>query len=328
LNEFSPEGANMRKLSGVVVAIALAVAFASPAAHAQKIAVFTKNLTNPFFEAFRVGADTAGKELKVSIVQYTPTKPDNIGEQMSEVENAVVSRPDAIVFIPVDMKALAPAVAKVNAAKIPIVNAVDRSASGDFVTFVGSDDRTLAHATGVALLKAMGGKGNVVIIEGTKGSETSQQRVAGFHQALKEFPNVKLLASQPGNYQRLQALQVMENLIQTYPQIDGVLAANDAMALGALEALSGAKRKALAIGINATPEAIDAIKKGTMLASGDFDGFKMACIGTMAAVRALRHEPVPKEIIMPPVVVDKTNYQPWDKPFNQRSCPKWSDIVR
>lgn len=319
----------MRNIARVAVAVALA-ALASTAAYAdgEKIAVFTKNLTNPFFEAFRVGANTAGKELKLHIEQYTPTKPDNIGEQMSEVENAITTKPDAMVFIPVDMKAMGPAVAKINAAKIPVVNVVDRSATGNFVTFVGFNDEVLAHGTGVTLLKAMGGKGNVVIIEGTKGSETSQQRVAGFQQALKEFPNVKLLASQPGNYQRLQALQVMENLLESYPQIDGVLAANDAMALGAIEALNGAHRKALVIGINATPEAIDAIKRGTLLASGDFDGFKMACLATMAAVRNLHKQPVPKEIIMPLVVVDKTNYQPWDKPFNQRSCPKWSDYVK
>lgn len=301
---------------------------ASAHADGEKIAVFSKNLTNPFFEAFRVGADKAAKDGKAVAVQYTPTKPDNIGEQMSEVEDAVTSKPDAIVFIPVDLKALGPAVAKVNAAKIPIVNAVDRSAGGTFVTYVGSDDFTLAHATGAALMKALGGKGTVVILEGTKGSETSNQRVAGFKKAIEEAPGVKLAASQPGNYQRLQALQVMENLLQSFPQIDGVLAANDAMALGALEALDGAERKAKVIGINATPEAIDAIKKGTMLASGDFDGFKMGCLATMAALRTLHGQPVPKEIIMPPIVVDKTNYQPWDKPVAERSCPAWDSVAK
>ena len=305
------------------------MAWLAPPAHAdgEKIAVFTKNLTNPFFEAFRVGTATAARELKATAINYTPTKPDNIGEQMSEMEDAIVSKPDAIVFIPVDQKALVPAVAKVNEAKIPIVNAVDRSAGGNFVTYVGADDTTLAHATAQALLKTIGGKGNVVIIEGTKGSATSNDRVAGFKKALAEFPNVKLLASQPGNYQRLNALQVMENLMQTFPQIDGVLAANDAMALGGVEALEGANRKAAVIGINATPEAIDAIKRGSMLASGDFDGFKMGCLATAAALRKLHNEPVPNQVIMPPIVVDKTNFQPWAVPIKERACPKWTDAV-
>jgi len=139
---------------------------------------------------------------------------------------------------------------------------------------------------------------------------------------------VKLLASQPANYQRLQALQVMEHLMQSFPQIDGVLAANDAMALGALEALDGAKRKALAIGINATKEAIDAIKAGRMLASGDYSGFLQGCIGTMIAVRNLRKVASPAEVMLPPVVVDKNNYQPYDVPAESRSCPKWEEVVK
>jgi ribose transport system substrate-binding protein len=312
----------------LVAALPLMLLAAAPArADGERIAVFTKNLTNPFFEAVRVGAAAAAKDLKAATVNYTPTKPDNIGEQMSEVEDAIVSKPDAMVFVPVDQKAMVPAVAKVNEAKIPIVNAVDRSAGGQFVTYVGADDTTLAEATATALLKAIGGKGNVVVLEGTKGSQTSNDRVAGFKKALARYPTVKLLASQPANYQRLNALQVMENLMQSFPQIDGVLGANDAMALGALEALEGANRKAAVTGINATPEAIDAIKKGTLLASGDFDGFKMGCLATTAAIRKLRNQPVPGEIIMPPIVVDKNNYQPWAVPVNERPCPKWADAV-
>jgi ribose transport system substrate-binding protein len=316
------------KLAALVLAIPLVAAATTARADGEKIAVFTKNLSNPFFEAVRVGAAKAATDAKAVVTQYTPTKPDNIGEQMSELENVVVEKPDAIVFVPVDLKALGPGIAKVNEAKIPIVNVVDRAATGDFVTYVGSDDVTLAYATGKALLKGMGGKGNVVIIEGTKGSETNSQRVAGFKKALADFPEVKLLASQPGNYQRLQALQVMENLLQTYPQIDGVLAANDAMALGSIEALDGAQRKAAVVGINATPEAIDAIKKGTMLASGDFNGFKMGCLGTMAALRHLHGQAVPPQIIMAPIVVDKSNYQPWDKPLAERACPAWDEVAK
>lgn len=123
-------------------------------------------------------------------------------------------------------------------------------------------------------------------------SLTNVDRVRGFNDALKENAGAKLLASQPGNYQRLQALQVMENLMQSNSQIDGVLAANDAMAVGAIEALDGANRKAQVIGINGTKEAIDAIKSGKLLASGDYNGFAQGCLGTMMAIRSLRSQPV------------------------------------
>ena len=77
----------------------------------------------------------------------------------------------------------------------------------------------------------------------------------------------------------------MENLLQAHPNVDGIMAANDAMAIGAIDALDDAKHKALVVGINGTKEAIDAIKSGKMLATGDYDGFLQGCIGTMIAIR-------------------------------------------
>ena len=313
----------------LVSAIAMAVLGAAGArADGEKLTVFTKNNTNPYFQSVRLGADSAAKQMRATVTHFVPTKPDSIPEQMSQVEDAIVRKPDAIVFIPVDYKAMVPGVEKINKANIPVVNITDRSAGGKFVAFVGGGDYQLGLATARHMLKAMGGKGNVVIIEGVKGSLTNVDRVRGFQDALKEFPNVKLLASQPGNYQRLQALQVMENLMQSFPQIDGILAANDAMALGALEAADAAKRKVLAVGINGTKEAVDAIKAGRLLATGDYNGFLQGCIGTMIAIRNLRRQPVPAEHVLPSTVVDKTNYQPYDVPVEQRSCPKWEEVVK
>lgn len=296
-------------------------------ADGETIAVFTKNQTNPYFQAVRVGADAAAKVLNVKTLQYIPTKPDSIPEQMSQIEDVVVKKPDAIVFTPVDYKALVPGVEKINAANIPVVNITDRSASGKFVAFVGSDDYSTALETARYLLKTLNGKGNFVIIEGVKGALTNTDRVRGFNDALKENPGAKLLASQPGNYQRLQALQVMENLIQSHPQIDGVLAANDAMAMGAIEALEGANRTAKVIGINGTKEAVDAIKAGKLLASGDYNGFLQGCIGTIIAARTLRKQPIVPEVLLKATVVSKENYQPYETPVESRTCPTWEQAL-
>src|SRR6266481_158411 len=291
----------------------------------DKIAVFTKNQTNPYFQSVRLGADNAAKQMNASVVHYVPTKPDSIPEQMSQIEDVVVKKPDAIVFTPVDYKAMTPGVEKINEAKIPVVNITDRSEKGNFVTFIGAKDYQLGLQTGRYLLKALGGKGNIVILEGVRGVITNADRMRGFNDALKENPGAKLLASQPGNYQRLQALQVMENLMQSNSQIDGVLAANDAMAVGAIEALDGANRKAQVIGINGTKEAIDAIKSGKLLASGDYNGFAQGCLGTMMAIRSLRDQPVINEIVLKPTVIAKDNYKPFYQPLDQRPCPAWDE---
>ena len=277
----------MKYLVISVTAVLTALFSNAALADGETIAVFTKNLTNPYFQAVRVGTETAAKTLDVKVIQYVPTKPDSIPEQLSQVEDVIVKKPDAIVFIPVDYKALVPAVEKINAAGIPVTNITDRSAGGNFVAFVGADDYSIGLAIARRLLTAIGGKGNVIILEGVKGSLTSTNRVRGFNDALKENPEVKLLASQPANFQRLNALQVMENLMQSFPSIDGVLAANDPMAVGALEALEGANRKALVVGINGSKEAVELIKSGKLL----------------------------------------TNFTPYEMPVEQRACPTLEQII-
>jgi ribose transport system substrate-binding protein len=312
--------------AGLSVLAAVAVSTAAWA-DGETIAVFTKNQTNPYFQAVRVGADAAAKVLNVKTLHYIPTKPDSIPEQMSQIEDVVVKKPDAIVFTPVDYKALVPGVEKINAAGIPVVNITDRSSAGKFVAFVGADDYSTGLETARYLLKTLNGKGNFIILEGVKGALTNTDRVRGFNDAMKENTGAKVLASQPANYQRLQALQVMENLLQSHPQVDGVLAANDAMAMGAIEALEGANRTAKVIGINGTEEAVDAIKAGKLLASGDYNGFLQGCIGAIIAARALRKQPVVPEIVLKPTVVSKENYQPYDTPVESRTCPTWEQAL-
>jgi ribose transport system substrate-binding protein len=317
----------MKYLVISVTAVLTAIFSGAVFADGETIAVFTKNLTNPYFQAVRIGTETAAKPLGVKVIHYIPTKPDSIPEQLSQVEDVIVKKPDAIVFTPVDYKALVPAVEKINAAGIPVTNITDRSAGGHFVAYVGADDYSIGLAIARRLLSAIDGKGNVIILEGVKGALTNTDRVRGFNDALKENPNVKLLASQPANNQRLQALQVMENLMQSFPSIDGVIALNDPMAVGAIEALEGANRKALVVGVNGSKEAVELIKSGKLLASGDFNGFIHGCIGMQIAVRNLRKQSTPKEVILKPVVIDKTNLTPYETPLEQRVCPTLEQIV-
>ena len=317
----------MRRISLIALALAMAAATAPRAfADGETIAVLTKNQTNPFFQAERIGAAMAAGELHAKVLQYVPTQPDSIPEQMSQIDDVVTKKPDAIVMVPVDYKAMVAGVQKINDAKIPVVNVTDRSAGGNFVAFVGADDYSIAKATGETLLKEIGGKGDVIIIEGVRGAATAQDRLRGFKDAIAEFPSVKLVDSQPGNYQRLQAMQVMENLLQSNPDVAGVMAANDAMAIGAMDALADASSKAQIVGINGTKEAVDAIKAGKMLATGDYNGFVQGCIGTAIAIRYLRHEPVPKKVTQPSVVVTRANIGPYDVPVDQRKCPAWDQI--
>jgi ribose transport system substrate-binding protein len=186
---------------------------------------------------------------------------------------------------------------------------------------VGTDDYQLALTTARYLINALDKKGNVVILEGPENLPTSIERVKAYKDALKEFPDVKLLASKAANYARTPAADVMKSFLRLYPQIDGVLAANDPMAIGAVEALKAANRKALVVGINASKEVIDFVRSGDILGSGDYNGFAQGCLATQIAIRNLRKQPTPKEINLKAVVMDKTNYQEYETPIERRACP-------
>lgn len=293
----------------------------------ETIAVFTKNRTNPAYEAARLGADRAAARNGARTLHFVPDRPDDIEQQIALVEQAIAAHPDAAVFVPVHLTALDASVSKMNAAGIPVVNYLNRLAKGRFVSFVGSDDYRLGRDIATYLFRHLGGRGDVVMMEGMPGAVTSRERVRGFHDAARQYPGIRIVATRAGDYQETTARRVMAELLAELPRIDGVLSANDVMSLGILSALDAAGRSAPVIGVNALPEAIDSIKAGKLLATVDFDALKISCIATEAAIRHLRGEPVPGEIILPVSIVDRTNYQPWDKPLEQRECPRWSDVT-
>jgi ribose transport system substrate-binding protein len=152
-------------------------------------------------------------------------------------------------------------------------------------------------------------------------------RTKGLRDALAEFPELRLVAARSASYARAPALDVMKGLLRSHPQIDGVLAANDPMAIGAIEQLKAANKKALVVGINASKEALELIMAGDLLASGDAAGFQQGCLGVEIAVRHLRQQPVPGELILKPVVVDKTRLAPYVVPMERRACPALETVA-
>jgi len=316
-----------RPAVGVALLLALGVGGQSRA-HGETIAVFTKNQGSPIFAALRAGAAVAAKNLGVQVVHYIPSTPDSVPEQNKLVDDAIKDKPDAIVFVPVKFTEADGAVKKINAAQIPLVNANEPLVNAAIVGYVGINDVSLARETGRYLFKALNGNGSVVILDGPDKSFTAEGRGQGFRDVIKEFSGVRLLDAKPANYQRAQAKQVVAGFLSRYASLDGVLAGNDPMALGAVDALKAANRKALVVGINASREVMDMIKSGDVLGSGDYDTFAQGCLAVEMAVRAIRKENVPQELILKPVVIDKTNYAPFDQPLEKRECPTLTNVDR
>ena len=313
-------------LNGALVA---AIIFTSSSsivmAEQPLIAVFTKNFTNPAYAAARRGVDLVAEETGAITRHFVPEKPDNVEQQKALVEEALAEKPDLVLFVPVDDKAMVPDVKKFTDANIPVISFVNRM-QGTFVSHVGSDDVAVGYNGTKALIEGLGGKGKILAIEGNPAAPTSRNRVIGMQKAVSEHPGIELIATVTGMYQQKDAFEVTADALSVYPQIDGIWAANDVMVYGALEALQQAGRSSVLVGANGLDKAIQLIEEGKMLATVEFSAFKIACTAARAGLRHLSGDSVTEEITIPSVLIDQSNLAAWKIPLDERPSPSWGEV--
>ncbi len=302
----------------------------SPSAGSRRyrLALFTKNRTNPAYTGARLGADRVAARLGCALTHHVPVKPDDVEEQRALLEAVLAERPDAILLVPTHGTALNDILRRIEAAGILLLCAVSRPEVVVPRAFVGSDDRALARGIADYLFGRMPNGGGIVTIEGHPNAMTTAPRAAGFRDAAAARSNIRIAASRNGDFQFAEGKAAMAALLKDVPQIDGVLAANDFSALGAIEAMREGGRKIPIVGVNATPEGVRAIKAQDLLASAAFDAMKMAGLAVEAAARVLAGENVPPEIMLPVEIVDRSNCEAWDRPYAERPLADWDAHVR
>lgn len=293
----------------------------------MNIAVFTKNRSNPAYEAARMGADRAAQRLGAQATHWVPEQDDDPVEQSALIDAALAAPPDAFVLIPVHPSRVNAAIERIHAAGIPVFGCVNPLSVGRVVTYVGSDDHALGLAAARHLYGHLKGRARVLLVAGPAESVTSIARVRAFEEAARETPGIEIAGTCTGHYHRERARQAVAHWLREHDPIEAVLAANDAMALGALEALRAAGRSAAVVGVNAVPEAVAAIRRGEMLASADFNAMGMAALATECAVRHLRGERVPERIELPVEIVERRNCSRWDLPYVQRPLPNLEEMT-
>lgn len=293
---------------------------------ALRLAAFTKNGVNPNYQAFLRGVERAAEAEGATATRHVPATPDDAGEQIALLRAVVAERPDAIIFAPADDRLLEAPVAEAIAQGIPFIGFVNRM-RGDFVSFVGADDVAMGRTIAGVMIAALGGRGDVVLVEGPDSAPTSRDRGRGFREAIAAAPGMCLLGTARGRYLREPGRAAMASLLAQHRQIDGVICTNDLMALGALDALEAAGRQALVVGNNGTIEAAEEIARDRLLATMDYDGQRMGAVAAMAALRHLRGEPVPREILMPAQVVNRANHRAWLVPIEDRPLPAWDAVI-
>ncbi len=235
----------------------------------EKVAVVISTLNNPWFvvlaESAAGNARDLGYEAKIFDSQNNPaTESDNF-------ENLIASGFDAILFNPTDADGSIVNILKAKEAGVPVF-CMDREVNADdaATSQVLSDNYSGCVEIGIEFVKALDGEGKYVELLGLVGDNNTWARSGGFHSVVDEFPGLEMVAQQSADFDRNRAMEVMESILQAQPDIDAVFCGNDAMALGAFQALQGAGKldQVKVFGFDGADEVVDKIAEGKIVATG------------------------------------------------------------
>ncbi|MFJ4841073.1 substrate-binding domain-containing protein [Streptomyces sp. NPDC088746] len=271
-----------------------------------KVGMSLSTLNNPFFVQMKEGAqqeaEKAGIDLTVTDAQ------NDASQQANQLENFTSSGVDSVIVNPVDSDAVGPGVRNANKADIPVV-AADRGVNkAETAALVASDNVAGGKLAAKTLADRLGGKGSIIVLQGTAGTSASRERGAGFAAGMKAYPDIKIVATQPADFDRTKGLDVMTNLLQSHPGINGVFAENDEMALGAVKALGSKAGKSVpVVGFDGTPDGLTAVEAGTLYASVAQQPRELGKIAVQNAVKAADGKKTDSMVKVPVKVVTRQN---------------------
>ena len=289
---------------------------AVPAPKAQlHFAYVTKTLINQFWQDVAAGVKDEAKKHSITVDVQAAKDESSLMEQLNMAQTVLSQKPDALLLSPESDSNLKPVVEAAKAANIPTI-VIDDARTDGASTYVGTDQIAIGARAADYLRKAYPKGGNVAQIEGAAGSPNARARIKGFTTELKKFPDLKLVASQPGNWDRLTALNATSNILRQYPDLVGIYANNDGMALGVYEAVKSAGRagKTAVVGTDGIPEARKSIADGKMSATVAEFPYQEGQIGVRMALRLLGCQSIPPWVVSPQAVLTKDNVAKYPTP--------------
>lgn len=277
----------------------------------KQVTLVLKNNVNPFWVRVEEGAKDGAKELGIDLTVLAPMVNDSNEEQSQLVEQAIINKSEVIIIAPADSRGIIPAAKKVHDAGIPLVD-LNSIIAGDEVfweTFVGLDNVDIGRQTMRELCERIGGEGDIIILEGVAGTESSYGRIDGANEILEEYPNVNVVSQQAADWSRAKALTVIQNLLPAHPDLKAIYCVNDEMAMGSVEALEMADRldSVLVTGIDANEDAREAIKEGRLTFSLDTNPWAQGYDSVKAAKDLLEGKEVDPIIVTAVKIIDIDN---------------------
>ncbi len=241
-----------------VLPLMLGAAIALPVSAAPlKIGMSFQELNNPYFVTMKQALEEAAASVGATVI-ITDARHD-VAKQISDVEDMIQKKIDILLLNPTDSTGVEGAVKSAKAAGL-VVAAVDANAKGPVDTFVGSKNYDAGVMACEYMGKALGGKGDVAILDGIP-VVPILERVRGCKDALAKFPGMKIVTTQNGKQERDQALAVTENMIQANPTLKGIVSVNDGGAMGSLAAIEASGKDIKLTSVDGAPEAIKAMQK-------------------------------------------------------------------
>ena len=232
---------------------------------AQQKLVFGASIStqvNPFYVAMANGVKDEAQ--KLGIQAFVLNAEDKLEKQISDVED-LIQKKIQILLINATQDGAAAVIGKAAKAGIAVITLQRGIPSPAVTSHIGTDNIVIGRLGAQWIIDKLGGKGNVVVLEGIPGAASSEDRKKGAAEVFPKNPDIKVVAQQTGEYDRVKALHVMENILQAQPKIDAVYCFNDEMAMGALAAVKAAKRTGIIItGMDANKDAVEAVKKGEL----------------------------------------------------------------
>lgn len=279
------------------------------------VGVTFPSLLSPFYKKIADDVQELGTAQGYKIIVLAPPKQTDYAEQVQIIEDFIQKKVDTIMVCATSEEATLPALQKANKAKIPIIY-FEKTAKIKGLTvasYVGCDNIQGGFMVGQAVAGILkSGKGNVVMITGVPGHDLNNQRQQGFKEALKPFPGIKIIANQTANWERAQAMSVMENILMAHPgkdDIDVVFGLCDEMALGAYQAIKAAGREGRIkiIGYDANADAIEAVKAGVLYGTLGQNGAQFGPAAADVLPLIFANGEVPQFTLIPCTFVTRAN---------------------
>ena len=276
-------------------------------------AYVTKTLINEFWQDVAAGVKSEAARYNIKVDVQAAKDESSMVEQLNLAQTVASQKPDALLLSPQSDSNLVPVVRAAAAANIPTVIIDDARTKGASV-YIGTDQVQIG-AEAANFFHAVNPRGKVAQIEGAAGSPNARLRIQGFKSQLKTYPDLQLVASQPGNWDRLTALNATSNILRQHPDLVGVYANNDGMALGVFEAVKSAGAdKVAVVGTDGIREAKKSIRMGAMRATVAEFPLEEGRLGVDVALRLLSCQPIPPWIVSPHAVLTKDNIANYPDP--------------